>query len=177
MLRAIKPIYIFLSLTFAACLPSDKGKASTSSNQTPVKSLYGEWDVVKISKGDVEIDGTALPLEKLVISENRIQYGDEFPYLSKPFNSHNNGTILGVIIDGTENKLENEIIEIRKSLSDCRRIQSLDYVPLATEEDAGCLVYWTYATRPIAVSIDLPDHIQLTSEHNEDLRLLLKRAR
>jgi len=182
MLQFIKPMSFLFSLSLAACGPSALETSSLNSDkmakkEVPMKSLYGDWDILKVVKGEVEIDATALSLKKLVIAKDRMQYGNEFPYLSTPRIVLSPGRIVGVIIDGTENKREDEITEINKSLPDCRRVQLLDYIPEATAEDVGCLVFRVYATRPIAEPTDLPDRIELVSEKHKDLRVLIRRSK
>jgi len=141
-------------------------------NSLLIEDIYGDWNVTKAIWRGVVFDGNTLLKDRLTISEEKIQYGNKLPYLSRPRHI-SSGSIKGVIIDGNEGKREDEI---RPPVIDCRGFSKIGFRPEPSENNAMCTVLYTYSLSPVAEPLESPDEIRLAVP-GADVRLILKRSK
>ena len=147
-------------------------KIGQQRNSLLIEDIYGEWDVIKTVYRGAVFDGNTLLKDRLIISEEKIQYGNKLPYLSRPRHI-SSGSIKGVIIDGNEGKREDELLP---PVIDCRGFSKIGFSPELSEKNAMCTVLYTYSLSPVAEPLESPDEIRLAVP-GADVRLILKRSK
>ena len=136
---------------------SETGQARNRINK--FDALKGNWLIGTVNKNGFGFGGPFYTPEVLVISKHKIQYGDHTPYLKTP-RFASGGKITGEIVGGF-------------GARDCERSRKLSVKnPNMGEVDVTCLVLDTLINHPIAEPINLPNHLQLTSD---DYRITLQR--
>ena len=125
------------------------------------ETIEGKWHIIMAHKAGLGFGGQSYVPEPLIISKDKIQYGDLTPYLKTP-------RIWG-------GKIEGEIIG-DLGARDCEASQLLapdNLASLAINANAICFVLNTITAHPIAEPINLPNHLQLSSG---DYRITLQRS-
>jgi len=112
------------------------------------------------NKAGLGFEGPFSAPEPLIISKDRIQYGELTPYLKNPriWRGKVQGEIIGDF--GTRD-------------CEANRLLSPDKLPPGAKENTICFVLNTITGHPIAEPINLPNHLQLSSG---DYRITLLRS-
>ena len=119
------------------------------------KSLHGTWSIRMVSKAGLGLGGPFYVPEPIIISKDKIQYGELGPYLKNP--RIKDGKLMGETVGdfGTRD------CSLSRSFS--LENPSSENTPIATEPNAICFVLDTLLGKPIAEPLNLPNYIQLTS--------------
>ena len=144
-------------------------KAATHQSRNSIrdfKALHGTWSITMVSKAGLGLGGKYFAPDPIIISEDKIQYGDLSPHLKKP--GIRASKIIGKVVGNFEER-------------DCSLSQAFSFenpssenTPIATEENAICFVLYTLLGEHIAEPINLPVLLKLTSG---DYELTLKRLK
>lgn len=128
------------------------------------ETIHGAWSITMVSKAGLGLGGSFFAPEPIIISKDKIQYGELDPYLKSP--RIEGGKIVGTVVGDFERH-------------DCYASRSFSLVdissreaPIATEPNAICFVLDTLLGQPVAEPMGLTNFVKLTSG---DYGLTLKR--
>ena len=123
------------------------------------KTIVGSWRIRMASRSGSGFSGHRFAPEPLVISRNKIQYGDLTPYIKNP--TIRGGKILGEITGDFETRICEDT-----------RFQHTKTERISPDIIVICYILNTITQNPVVESIEGPDYIQLSAG---DRRITLQR--